>query len=384
MEHENDLKRSLGIRHSRGNKHEERTHVYRQADFLSGRRTHTTTSLSSECHPLSWELQDQRLHLSISVSMHGLCATDLSGKSERYRIVPSISKKQTLSHGHSWQCIQKHLGQRQQGEGLAHLCRLRSLPDSESPCTLFGRRLRRATGSDGIRTGCNDYRPVSISIPMGAFSSDKGCSQTPYATGSSRQHPNVHSYKRWQDARCKYSGLSCYRARSVLHNGPRISGFCQTVYVAFKQGVLRHPRQIQFQISQTVFPSCRSVNGAYLRSKRYANRLLFCLSLSGENSQDQISRHRIGQDSGISYQQFHSSSNDDSSTISMPMAGGTVFQVDQTEPQNQEFLRNKRQCSQNSGLDRRIDIRSGGDHKETSQITDKSLYDSTDIERDHV
>jgi hypothetical protein len=27
MEHENDLKRSLSIRHSRGNKHEERTHV---------------------------------------------------------------------------------------------------------------------------------------------------------------------------------------------------------------------------------------------------------------------------------------------------------------------------------------------------------------------
>jgi hypothetical protein len=74
MEHENDLKISLGIRHSRGNKREEHTHVYRQTDFLSGRRTHTTASVSSERQPLSWELQDQRLHLSGSVSMHGLCA----------------------------------------------------------------------------------------------------------------------------------------------------------------------------------------------------------------------------------------------------------------------------------------------------------------------
>ena len=180
MEHENDLKRSLSIRHSRGNKHEERTHVYRQTNLLPGHRTHTTSSLSSERQPLSWELQDQRLHLSRSVSMHSVCAADLSGKSEGYRIVPSISKKQTLSHGHSWQCIQKHLGQRQQGAGLAHLCRLRSLPNSESPCTLFGRRLRRATGPDCIRAGCNDYRSVPISIPVGAFSSDKGCSQAPY------------------------------------------------------------------------------------------------------------------------------------------------------------------------------------------------------------
>ena len=203
-------------------------------------------------------------------------------------------------------------------------------------------------------------------------------------TGSSRQHSNVHSYKRWQATRCKYPGFSCYRARSVLHNGPRISGFCQTVYVAFEQGILRHPGQVQFQISQTAFPSCRSDNGAYLRSKRYAHRLLFSLSLSGENPQDQISRRRLGQDSDISYQQFHASSNDDSSTISLPMAGGTLFQVDKTEPQNQEFLRDKRQCSQNSGLDRCIDICCGGDHKGTSQITGKSLYDSTDIERDHV
>jgi hypothetical protein len=66
------------------------------------------------------------------------------------------------------------------------------------------------------------------------------------------------------------------------------------------------------------------------------------------------------------------------------MASGTLFQVDQTEPQNQEFLWNKRQRSQNSGLDRCVDICSGSNNKETSQTTSKPLYDSTNIERDHV
>lgn len=135
----------------------------------------------------------------------------------------------------------------------------------------------------------------------------------------------------------------------------------QTVYAAFEQGILCLRGKSNFKFCRQ-YSHPVSDNVAYLRSKRYANRLLFCRSLSGENTQDQISRCRLGQDSGISYQQFHAFSNDDSSTISMPMASGTLFQVDQTEPQNQEFLRNKRQRNQNSGLDRCVDICSGSNN----------------------
>ncbi len=183
----NDLKSSLGISHSRGNKHEELTHVYRQTDFFAGHRTCASSGLSPKCRPLPGQLQDQGLHLSRSISLHGLCATDLSGKSQRYRIMSSISKKQTLSHGHSGQCIQKYIGQCQQGEGLAHLCRLRPLPDSEGTRTLSGRRLRRGTRTNRIRTGCNDHRSMPVSISLGSFSTGQSSYKTTHAPGSSRR-----------------------------------------------------------------------------------------------------------------------------------------------------------------------------------------------------
>jgi hypothetical protein len=67
----------------------------------------------------------------------------------------------------------------------------------------------------------------------------------------------------------------------------------------------------------------------------------------------------------------------------MPMAGGALFQMDQTKSQNQKLLWNKRQCRKDADMDRRICIRSGGNHKKAAQIGCKSLYNSTNLERDY-
>ena len=379
----NDLKSNLGISHSRGNKYEEHTHVYRQTDFLTGRGAYAASGFSSKCRPVPRQLQDQGFHLSRSISLHGLCTTDLSGKSQRYRIMSSISKKQTLSYGYLWQCISQHIGQRQQGKGLADLCRFCSLPDSEGTSTVSRRRLRRRTRTNRLRTGCNDHRPMLVSISMGPFSTGQSSGKTTHALGSARQYSNVHSHKRWQAARCQYTGLSYIGTRSFLHNGSRISRLCPTTHDESKQSFFCDPGQMQSQISQTIFPSGRSLNGDYIRSKRHAHRLLFCLSLSGEAPPDQISRCRYGQDSYLSDQQLLHASIDHCTTVSLPVAGRTFFQMDQTEPQNQEFLRNKRQRREDSGMDRSIHICSGGDYKKAAQVDCKSLYNFTNFERDY-
>lgn len=44
----NDLKSGLGMSHSRVNKNEEHTHVYRQTDFLTGHGAYTAASFSPE------------------------------------------------------------------------------------------------------------------------------------------------------------------------------------------------------------------------------------------------------------------------------------------------------------------------------------------------
>jgi hypothetical protein len=149
------------------------------------------------------------------------------------------------------------------------------------------------------------------------------------------------------------------------------------------QSLLHNPGQIEPQISQTIFPSDRSLNRDYMRSKRQAYWFLFCLSLSGETPPDQISRRRYGQDSYLPAQQFLPAGIDHCTTVSLPSAGGALFQVEQTEPQNQEFLWDQRQCRKDSGMDRRINICSGGDNKKASQIGCKSLYNSINLKRDY-
>ena len=56
------------------------------------------------------------------------------------------------------------------------------------------------------------------------------------------------------------------------------------------------------------------------------------------------------------------------------MAGGAVFQMDQTTPENQSLLGHFRECCQTSDLDRHLDLRTRGHHQKTPQPHNRPLY----------
>ena len=56
-------------------------------------------------------------------------------------------------------------------------------------------------GADGLCTRHHDHRLVFEPLSMGTFSPSKSCRQDAYATRPVRQHSNLHSHHRWQDAR---------------------------------------------------------------------------------------------------------------------------------------------------------------------------------------
>jgi len=66
--------------------------------------------ISSMCRVLSRQLQDQKLLMMGSISLHGLGEAHLSRKSERYRSLSSIGPTQSLSYGHSWQSLVQYTG----------------------------------------------------------------------------------------------------------------------------------------------------------------------------------------------------------------------------------------------------------------------------------
>src|SRR3989338_10277035 len=84
---------------------------------------------SPMCRPLRRGTQGQTLLLSRPVSVHGVCATDLSRESTRHRSLPAQPVRQTLPYGLSQHGVAQHAGQCQCSSRLAHLCRLYTKPD---------------------------------------------------------------------------------------------------------------------------------------------------------------------------------------------------------------------------------------------------------------
>ena len=64
------------------------------------------------------------------------------------------------------------------------------------------------------------------------------------------------------------------------------------------------------------------------------------------------------------------------------LAGGTIFQVDQTAPADQEILRHQRERGEDPNLDRGLRLRARGYRPEEAETGSQPLPNSTDFERD--
>jgi hypothetical protein len=111
--------------------------------------------------------------------------------------------------------------------------------------------------------------------------------------------------------------------------------------------------------------------------------LFKALGLSGKTSPHSLLRFKEQQNPRVSDQQPRPSGHYDCRPLSLPLAGGTVFQMDQTASQNQSLLWHYRECSQNSDLDRHLRVCPRGYREEDFESGPKSLHNSTDSERDH-
>lgn len=157
-----------------------RVHEHGKIRFFSSHGTSAADHFSPLCRSLRWGAQGQALHLSRSVSVHGLCVTDLSGESARHRSLSAQSGDQAVPHGFSQHGGAEHAVQRERSKGLAYLCRLRPEPDQHCAASVCGRDLRCRSGQHGLCSGCNDHRPVPVGFPVGAIPFDQGSGADDY------------------------------------------------------------------------------------------------------------------------------------------------------------------------------------------------------------
>ncbi len=193
--------------------------VFRKSHLLSSDGISSSPCLSPVRGSLQRQLQSQGVHLSRSVLLHGLCPDHVSGESTRYRSLPSGTAWQALPHGNQGTGFQKYPGQRQQGQGLAHLCGPCALADCHGPQALQQRSVSRRPERDCLRSGRHNYRFMPALVPLGAFPKDERSYQAPYPVGSARQYPVLHPHLRWETPRGQHSGYHSHRGRRFLYHG---------------------------------------------------------------------------------------------------------------------------------------------------------------------
>lgn len=354
-------------------------HVCRTIDFQASYGFHTLADVSAWRGQVSKRLLSKIIFLPRPISLYGFCPNHFHRESPRYRGMSSVSKQETLLHGYSWQSLLINSCRRKQKSRLANL--RRTVSESHRNCTRFlrTRLLHRRSGRNHIRFGVNDYRPLSFSFPVGNFSQKKSCDQTPYITAP--QHPRFHPHFRRQTARHQRPRPFTFGSLGLLCHGPRLSGLQKIVYLQQDTNLLRNPHKIKYKKQTTLLHTGRQKYRITLRPDSYADRILYQKRIFGATSSCEISRYKNKQDTGFSYKQFFFTSINYNSTVLQPLAGGVVFQVDQTAPQNKELFQDIGKRGQVPDLDCRISLCSCSNHEKATQPPRKSLHNFTDFKR---
>src|SRR5210317_1711114 len=117
------------------------------------------------------------------------------------------------------------------------------------------------------------------------------------------------------------------------------------VYNRSMRSLLCNQSQIKLSVSQDLLPSNRQRYRSKVRPNNSAHRAPYIQRLPREAPTHQILRCGNQQDISFSDQQFYLAGAYRCTVIQMPLAGRTIFQVDQTKSPYQILLWNNGQCS---------------------------------------
>src|SRR5258707_1236109 len=356
---------------------------FRQIDLCTTDGLSSCKSISPVRPTLSRRLQTQKLLLLGPVSLHGFRATNLSRESARYRSLPARATDQTLPSRHSRPGLAQHLSPCELGARLAHLRRLCASADYPRASALRGRQLRRRVGPDRLRARCHHDRFVPGAFSLGQVSQTQRSGETAHPARPARQHPNCCDRYTWQGSRSQHSGSTYLRSRRVLCDGSRLPRFRASLQIASCIRLLCDPRQKAFRFPATLFTASGQNHGGYLRSDRYTRQPRAPQRLSREAASHSLLRCGKESTARLSDQQLHLAATDDRPTLSQPLAGRDVLQIDQTTTAHQKVLRHFPECSEGSNLDCHLHLRPRRHRQKGVAHRGQPLHYSTDLEH-HV
>src|SRR5271170_428836 len=361
-----------------------RTHARRQADFRPVDRVLAADNVSSLCRPLRRGAQDQTLHVPRAVSVPRVCTADVSRKSSRYRSVPARASREAVSHGDSQPRFAQHLGGCERGSGLAYLRGLRSTLDWHGPQALRRRFFWRGSEGNSLRARHYDDRPVPVGVSVGAVSQRQGGGQDAHAARFARQYPSFYPYQRRQNARGQHPRSTCAGAWGFLHRGSRLLGFRAAFSLSRSGQLLCHARQGESEGPASLLPSRGSHYRIDLRSDDRALGILLAQRFPDAAATHPLQRSKDRQATDLLDQQLRAARFDDHRSVSMPLAGRALLQVDQAASSYQTILWDFRKRGEDPDLDRRVGVRVGSHREKAIEHLGEPLRNATDLESDHV
>jgi len=357
----------------------EENHAHRETRLCPINGSSSNANISSLRESLRWKSQGQIIQLSRPIPLYELRSINLQRKPSGYRSLSSRPARKALPHGISRGDFSQQSFQCKQNTRLSNLRRLCSVSDQDCQTSLRQGRFRTRSRQHGLRARRIHNRSLPFGFSLGAISFHQISSQTPYTARFTRQYPKLHPYLRWQATRGKCTRYSHTRARSVLHHGSRVSGFRAALYSEPGRRIFCHSSQEQYPIQTPVFSSRRQIQRIDMRSDYYSDGCKFQEGLSSDITAHQISRQKNRQNFQFSNQQLFDPRTDRSRSLSVSMASRTIFQMDQTTPENQVLLWYFRERREESDLDRYLGLRAHSHHKKAAQTQKRPLHNITDF-----
>src|SRR6266851_4616892 len=171
------------------------------------------------------------------------------------------------------------------------------------------------------------------------------------------------------------------RSRRFLCDGSRLPRFRALVQVAPRCWLLCHPCPKAVRFPATLLAASRPSYGSDLRSDYYARQSRTPQRLSRKAAPHSLFRRAIESTTRLSDQQLQLATTDYRPTISQPLAGRVVLQMDQATPAHQEFLRHFRKRLTDSNLDRDLGLRARGHSEKGIASRRQPLQNVTDLQR---
>ncbi len=337
--------------------------------FFASYRIHPSAAIRPVCGALSRQLQGQSVFVLGSVFVHGLCATNLSRESARHRRLSGRARSDQLYH----------LGFRSRvcRSTLADANEVRDWRIYADLAALLIKRARRLYAGQEMDVELQqsvyalDSTTIDLCLnlfPWARFRSTKAAIKL--HTLLDLRGP-IPSFLAIIDGRCHdINSLDVLivepGAFYIMDRGYLDFSRLHTLHQAGAYFVIRARKDLRFvrYVSQPIDPDTGLCHWT-------TSRVLLAQGFPRQTTHGAFLRQRTGSSVLFPKQPSAAAGANYLPTLQDALAGGTVLQVDQAASANQALLRKLDQRSQNSGLDRSVRLRAGGDLEERTATAAK-------------